>query len=67
MDGVNFQPVFDYIDQTKKDILEYVATKVASKEELKQVQKTLDALVKSHKETQDSVTILQSKSENVES
>jgi hypothetical protein len=62
MDNINFQPIFDYIDNTKKEILE----QVASKQDIKDLQTSIDGLAKQTKDNSDKVVLLDAKAGRLE-
>ena len=57
-----FQPVFDYIDETKKEIL----AQVADKEDIKKLQDSMDAYAKQTKDYYQEVTVVVAKVSRME-
>lgn len=57
-----FQPIFDYIDETKKEILAQVATK----ESIKKLQDSVDVYAKQTKDYYQEVTIVIAKVNRME-
>ncbi len=62
MQDVNFQPVFDYIDQTKQELFD----KLASKEDLNMLKNSVDAYAKQSKDMYQEVTVLVAKVSRME-
>lgn len=58
----DFQPIFDYIDQSKKEIL----AQVAGKKELANLQNSLDAYAKQTKDYYQEVTVVIAKANRME-
>ena len=59
---INYKPIFDYIDQTKKELKE----ELASKADLKRLQDTVDGIAKNFKNNDEKVIIVEAKSERIE-
>ena len=57
-----FQPIFDYIDETKKEIL----AQVASKKDIKKLQDSVDAYAKQTRDYYQEVTIVVAKVNRME-
>ena len=62
MNETNFQPIFDYIDETKKEIMEVVATKA----DIQNVLDAVGAIATQSKKNEDKVILLENKTERVE-
>ena len=62
MENINFQPVFDYIDQTEKRLKE----ELASKADLKHLQDTVDEIAKGFKDNDEKVKVVDAKAERIE-
>ena len=62
MPDSNFQPIFDYIDQTK----EALKAQMASKSDIERVITAIDAIAKRTYDHEDKTTILENKSERIE-
>ncbi len=58
----NFQPIFDYIDETKKEIL----SQVSNKSDIKKLQNSLDAYAKQTKDYYQEVTVVVAKVSRME-
>lgn len=61
-DQTNFQPIFDYIDDAKKDILAQVATK----DDIKLLQNSMDVFAKQTKDYYQEVTVMVAKVSRME-
>lgn len=69
MSNTNFQPIFDYIDESvanKLDSLRDELHGLATKKDIQKLQNTLDGFAKSTKEVDEKVKVLESKSEGME-
>ena len=62
MPNSNFQPIFDYIDQS----IEGLKAQVASKSDIDRVITAIDGLAKQSKDHDDKIIILENKSEHFE-
>jgi hypothetical protein len=68
MSDTNFQPIFDYIDESEKRIKEELTSEITSQISLKiqRVQDTLDAFAKDHKDNNHKAKIIEAKAERIE-
>ena len=66
MENINFQPVFDYIDNKVSELKTDLASTVASKEDIKNLQKHIDGLAKQTKEAGEKATVADAKANKVE-
>ena len=61
-----FQPIFDYIDQTKKDTIEEILSQTASKKDIARLEKAVDAYAKQTKDFYQEVTVVIAKVSRME-
>lgn len=66
MENINFQPVFDYIDEAEKRIKTEIMEKVASKKDIEDLQNHIDFLAKQTKDAGDKAAVADAKANKVE-
>ncbi len=62
MNDINFQPIFEYIDEAEKRI----KAEMASKADIEKVLSAVTAIATNYKKTDDKVSIQESKTERIE-
>jgi|GEM_PF-2004591 len=66
MSKSQFQAIFDYIDATKKEIIEEILDEVASKKDLAHLQSSVDGFAKQSKDYYQEVTVVIAKVNRME-
>jgi hypothetical protein len=66
MSDTNFQPIFDYIDNTKKELLSEMEEKFVTKSEIAKLQNTVDSIALSFKNNDDKVKVVEEKTTRIE-
>jgi hypothetical protein len=66
MENINFQPVFDYIDKTKEEIIGEIMGQVATKEDIRGLQSSIDGLAKQTKDNTEKVAGADAKASQLE-
>lgn len=64
--STNFQPIFDYIDKTKAEILSDVFEQVATKNDIKTIKDMLEAFAKSTSDNVGKLAVQENKTERIE-
>jgi hypothetical protein len=62
MESTNFQPIFDYIDGVKEEIL----AKQASKEDIQKLQQSIDSFAKDNKQYGEDFKLVENKASRLE-
>jgi len=66
MENINFQPLFDYIDKAIDKVKEDLIEKLASKEDLRRLQRTIDSFAKNYKHYGENLKVVENKAQRVE-
>lgn len=61
-----FQPIFDYIDETKKEIISEILSQTASKGDVNNLRTSLDGYAKQTKDYYQEVTVVVAKVNRIE-
>ena len=70
MENINFKPIFDYIDEAKKEIIEEITENVtrdmATKKSVDTLQRSVDAFAGESKKKGQEEIVLKAKTERIE-
>ncbi len=66
MSETNFQPIFDYIDESEKRIKSEIKSEMATKADIERVLKAVGAISKTSSEHEDKLLEAQNKTEQLE-
>jgi hypothetical protein len=67
MENINFQPIFDYIDKSQEDLEIRLKRDLASKEDVRKIQETLDSFAKDNKNFGQDLKVVENKASRLES